>query len=182
MPRKKLPYDRRNKQNRPKRAESEIMQAEGEKRSGSDSNARGGRKQSRLHESHKDQNPPLYSHWDADEHDLEPNNLAGEDHGINQALLPGVRSAYDVKDLFSVLADLTDDELKTILILPEGTRLEQGARYIDLRRLEQGEFVAEARMVAGLDNYYVPKKDTDYVLWNRLNQVETPARLDESGS
>jgi hypothetical protein len=27
---------------------------------------------------------------------------------------------------------------------------------------------------------YVPKKDTNYVLWNRLNQVTNPARLDES--
>ncbi|HKV59117.1 MAG TPA: hypothetical protein VJO32_12585 [Ktedonobacteraceae bacterium] len=29
---------------------------------------------------------------------------------------------------------------------------------------------------------YVPKKATDYVLWNRLNQVSNPARLDESGA
>jgi hypothetical protein len=28
----------------------------------------------------------------------------------------------------------------------------------------------------------VAKKATGYVLWNRLNQVSNPARLDESGA
>ena len=57
--------------------------------------------------------------------------------------------------------------------------MEQGAKYIDLQHLEQGEFVATAGMVAEEDHYYVPKKATNYVLWNRLNQVTIPARLDE---
>jgi hypothetical protein len=82
--------------------------------------------------------------------------------------------------MHTILADLTNDELKSITILPAGTRLEQGAKYIDLRHLEQGEFVATSDMVADVGNAYVPKKETDYLLWNRLNQVETPARLDET--
>ncbi|HEY4385466.1 MAG TPA: hypothetical protein VGN34_13485 [Ktedonobacteraceae bacterium] len=45
----------------------------------------------------------------------------------------------------------------------------QGSKYIDLLRLEQGAFVALANMVAEPDHYYVSKKETDYVLWNRLN-------------
>ena len=57
--------------------------------------------------------------------------------------------------------------------------MEQGAKYIDLQHLEQGEFVATTGMVAEEEQYYVPKKATDYVLWNRLNQVTIPARLDE---
>jgi hypothetical protein len=48
--------------------------------------------------------------------------------------------------------------------------------------LEQGEFVARSNMVADVDNTYVPKKETDYLLWNRLNQVETAVRLDETSS
>ena len=75
---------------------------------------------------------------------------------------------------------MTDDELRNIVIVPLGERLEQGAKYIDLQHLEQGEFVAMADMVSDEDHYYVPKKQTDYVLWNRLNQVSNPARLDES--
>jgi hypothetical protein len=33
-------------------------------------------------------------------------------------------------------------------------------------------------MVADLDHYYVPKEHVDYVLWNLLTGVGTPARLD----
>lgn len=89
-------------------------------------------------------------------------------------------SAYDIKVLYGKLGDLTDDEMKNVMVLPTGTRLEQGARYIDLNHLERGEFVGTSDMMAEPENYYVPKKQTDYVLWNRLNQVDNPARLDES--
>ena len=51
----------------------------------------------------------------------------------------------------------------------------------DLARLEQDPFVATGGMVADEGHYFVPKKATGYVLWNRLNQVSNPARLDESG-
>src|SRR5712671_4613154 len=43
-----------------KKADSRLMQERGEKRSGSDSDAHSGRKRSRLHEDHKDENTPLY--------------------------------------------------------------------------------------------------------------------------
>jgi len=66
--------------------------------------------------------------------------------------------------------------------VPVGSRLDQGAKYIDLAHLEQDEFVATAGMVAEEGHYYVAKKATDYLLWNRLNQVGTPERLDESGA
>lgn len=163
------------------KADSRRMQERGEKRSGSDSNAHSGRKQSRLHETHKTENKPLYEKEpDADfASDLSAHDRAGENHGSNQTLLPGARSAEEVKSMRTVLADLRDDELKSITILPAGTRLEQGAKYIDLRHLEQGEFVATSRMVADETNAYVPKKGTDYLLWNRLNQVSTPGRLDQ---
>jgi hypothetical protein len=164
-----------------KEADSRLMEERGEKRSGSESNAHHGRKQSRLHEHHQDENTPLYARPDADfAQDLNPLDQAGENHGENLTLLPGARSADEIKQMHTILADLTDDELKSLTILPAGTHLEQGAKYIDLRHLEQGEFVATSAMVAGVDNYYVPKKETDYVLWNRLNQIDLPARLDET--
>lgn len=77
------------------------------------------------------------------------------------------------------LDDLTNDKLDDIVIVPLGERLEQGAKYIDLLHLERGEFVATADMVSDEDHYYVPKKHTDYALWNRLRQIRNPARLDE---
>ena len=167
-----------------KKADSQLMQERGEKRSGSDSDAHSGRKQSKLHEDHKDENAPLYDAEPAADftRDLNAHDRTGEDHGENQTLLPGAISADEIKSMHTILADLTDDELKNITILPAGTRLEQGAKYIDLRHLEQGEFVARSNMVADVDNAYVPKKETDYLLWNRLNQVETPVRLDETSS
>jgi hypothetical protein len=162
-------------------AESREMAQRREHRSGSDSNAKKHRKGSRLHDHDKvDEQPPPHYKGDEFAHDLTANEFAGENRGVRApSILEYPRTAMDVKELHTRLADLTDDELKNILIVPDGMRLQQGATYIDLRHLEQGEFVATAEMVANNDHYYVPKKDIDYVLWNRLNQVTEPARLDE---
>ncbi len=142
-----------------KKADSRLMEERGEKRTGSESNAHHGRKQSRLHEHHQDENAPLYARPDADfARDLNPLDQAGENHGENLTLLPGARSADEIKQMHTILADLTDDELKSITILPAGTHLEQRAKYIDLRHLEQGEFVALSDMIAGADNYYVQQE------------------------
>lgn len=163
------------------KADSRAMAEEGEKRPGSDSNANKHRKGSRIHDNDKveRQPPPHPRAVDDFTEDLNPENLAGENHGEGLALEVGL-SAADVKELRNKLADLTDDELKNIPIVPIGSRLEQGAKYIDLAHLEQDEFVATAGMVADESHYYVAKKATDYVLWNRLNQESNPARLDES--
>lgn len=165
---------------RSEKAQSQVMTEKGETRSGSDSNASGHRKGSRLHDNNKAEEQPAPHPKQTDDfsEDLRPDNLAGENHGEGLSLEYGL-SAYDVKELHGKLADLTDDELKNITIVPVGSRLEQGAKYIDLQHLEQDEFVATGGMVAEEDHYYVPKKATDYVLWNRLNQVSNPERLDE---
>jgi hypothetical protein len=165
-----------------KKADSRLMQERGEKRSGSDSDAHSGRKRSRLHEDHSDQNRPRHDGEPGADfaHDLSAYASAGGNHGENQTFLPGTRSADEIKSMHTILAALPDDELKAITVLPAGTRLEQGAKYIDLRHLERGEFVAMSSMVAESENAYVPKKHTDYLLWNLLNQVDTPARLDET--
>ncbi len=114
--------------------------------------------------------------------DLNPHMFAGENYGV-QSPHPekSARSAYAIKELHGQLADLTDAELKDIEIMPEGARLEQGAKYIDLRHLDRGEFTALGSMEAGPDNYYVPKSETDYQLWNRLIGVTDPSRLDDAG-
>lgn len=163
-----------------KKQDSQAMMEEGEKRSGSDSDASTHRKGSRLHESAQRQ-PPSHSRSsvDYDQEDLRPDDFTGEDHGMQGQPVEYGLTAYDVKDLYPILADLSNDELKSIPILPLGSVLEQGAKYIDLLHLEQGEFTAMANTVADEEHYYVPKKETDYVIWNRLNQVENPARLDE---
>lgn len=163
------------------KADSRAMEAEGEKRSGSDSDADKHRKGNRLHENHRDENRPLYPQTsDNFDHDLHPDDLAGENHGLQGRTSTGGEPASDIKSLHTQLADLTDDELRNLVIIPEGTRLEQGAVYFDLRHPDTDEFVAMGNMVAGPDNSYVSKKETDYVLWNRIMGVTNPARLDEA--
>ena len=108
--------------------------------------------------------------------DLNPEDRAGEHHGIpSYETVP----AYEIKELHDWLPGYTDDEMKAIPVVALGGRLEQGAVYIDLRNQEQGEFRAMGGMEAGRDAWYVPKRLTDYVLWNRLIGVENPERLDE---
>jgi hypothetical protein len=163
-----------------KKADSEVMMEEGEHRSGSDSDATRPRKGSRLHEKAERQPEPHPAQVDDFEEDLRPDNFAGANYGLRTEPQDIGLRASDIKELYGKLADLTDDELHNIVIVPLGERLEQGAKYIDLLHLEQGEFIARADMISDEDHYYVPKKHTEYVLWNRLNQVSSPARLDES--
>lgn len=161
-------------------ADSRATMEEGERRSGSDSNAHKHRKEARLHEKAERQPEPRPVQVDEAVEDLRPDNFAGANYGLRfdpQDL--GLR-AVDIKELYGKLADLTNDELRRIVIVPLGERLEQGAKYIDLLHLERDEFVATADMVSDEDHYYVPKKHTEYVLWNRLRQVSNPARLDQS--
>jgi hypothetical protein len=103
--------------------------------------------------------------------------MAGQNLGIGEAQ-PAKQgpTAYDVKAVHKRLKQFTDDELKQLRILPTGSRLEQGATYIDLNNLELGEFTATADMHAGPNTWIVAKKDVHYELWNRLTGVESPAR------
>jgi len=115
--------------------------------------------------------------------DLNPDFGAGMnvDHlGPHPEKASGVATAYDVKGAHRRLQGLTDDELKQIPILPAGTRLEQGATYIDLREKEPQEITARGDMEAQAANWYVPKSEVDYQLWNRLIGVDNPERLGEA--
>lgn len=163
-----------------KRQDAEAMMEEGKRRSGSDSNAHGPRKDERLHEKPERQPEPHPARVDDFEEDLRPDNFAGANYGLRSEPQDIGLRASDIKELHEVLADLTHDELRNIVIVPLGEHLEQGAKYIDLLHRERGEFVATANMIADEDHYYVPKNHTDYVLWNRLRLVNDPARLDES--
>lgn len=85
-------------------------------------------------------------------------------------------TAFDVKVAHRHLADLGDDDLKQISIIPDGTRLDQGATYIDLLGSRE-EFSAIGSMEGGKGHAYVAKADVDYQLWNRLIGVDNPKRL-----
>ena len=129
-----------------------------------------------------DMTPPAtkegeYPAWE----DLNPNFLAGENYG-EQGPHPEktAKTAFDVKGAHALLNEMPDEDLKQIPIMPNGSRLEQGAVYIDLRVSQPSELMATGNMEAGGDNWYVPKTEVPYPIWNRLIGVANPARLDQA--
>jgi len=119
-------------------------------------------------------------YWDQD---LRPDSTAGQNDGaggIHPEKADGVRTAHDIKDLQSRMGEFTSAELKQIPVLPAGTRLEQNATYIDLRRGDAEEFTARGDMEASADMWLVPKSEVDYQLWNRLIGVTNPERTGEA--
>jgi len=109
--------------------------------------------------------------------DLNPEAMAGQNVGLaGTHPEKDARTAFDLKDAHRRLQAFSDDELKQIPILAPGTRLEQGATYVDLRDPERGEFKALGNMEADRTTWYVPKSEVDYQLWNRLIGVDNPER------
>lgn len=88
-------------------------------------------------------------------------------------------TAYNNKEIVNAYPQLSKDELKRLIILPEGTALEQGSTYYDLKDRDRGEFTAARGNSAGADNWYIAKSQVDYPLWNRLIGVDNPERLDQ---
>jgi len=106
--------------------------------------------------------------------DMNPDAAAGINYGTVGHHQVRHRMAYDVKEAHRLLEGYTDDVLKQIPILSEGSRLEQDATYMDLA--DRREFTATSSMEAGAGKLIVPKSEVDYQLWNRLRGVTGPAR------
>jgi hypothetical protein len=114
---------------------------------------------------------------DGFDRDLHPNHMAGQNIGpISDASQRTTRSAYDVRTLHRALRDWPDDELKEVPVLPEGTPLQQGVTYINLREPERGEFTAMGGMMAGPADAFVPKDRVPYPTWNRLRGIDDVER------
>jgi hypothetical protein len=77
-------------------------------------------------------------------------------------------SAVDDKDLRSKFAGLKNDELARLAVIERGTQLEQGGTYLDLNQLDKGPFKALGGHAAAPDERLIAKRDTDYLIWNRL--------------
>jgi hypothetical protein len=106
--------------------------------------------------------------------DLNPHYEEGENHGSPRY---ATRLAVEIKEIQQHLPGLSNDQLRQIPILIEGSRLEQGAIYLDLRDLDRGEFKAMGSMAAGEENWYVPKSEVDHELWNFLTGETDTYRL-----
>ncbi len=101
--------------------------------------------------------------------DLNPNPTAGQNHGVetNQEDVYDL-TVYDLEELHDRLSDFTKDELKKIPVLKAGTRLQQGATYINLNDPLREEFTGMGDMSAEDNNLIIPKNKVGYELWNRL--------------
>ncbi len=107
--------------------------------------------------------------------DLRPNEGQGENSGVGSEHDPShLMRAYDDKSLVDSMKNFNSDELKAILIVPVGAKLEQGAHYIDLNdadRLEilaSGENPVTPHLEAQGNQKLVAKSQTDYELWDKL--------------
>jgi hypothetical protein len=113
------------------------------------------------------------------ERDLDPDRLAGQNVGpVDGEREVPLRTAYDVKVAHRALDDFADDELRQVPILETGSRLQQGATYVDLVDASREPFRATGDMVAHESNMYVPKDRVPYALWNRIIGEEHGARAD----
>ena len=112
--------------------------------------------------------------------DLSPDANAGQNYGsTGDGARLQAATAYDIKELHNALDGFTGDELKRILVLPAGSRLQQGATYVDLSTPDRNEFKAMGNVEAGPGNWFVPKSEVDYQVWNRLIGVTNPERTGE---
>jgi len=105
--------------------------------------------------------PPEY------QQDLAPDASKGMNYGLEGPSIK-TRMAHDIKKVVEMLSDFTNDELRQIPVLCEGTRLETKATYINLADPYLHEIQALGTEDAGPDDLYVAKKDVPYQLWNRL--------------
>jgi hypothetical protein len=112
--------------------------------------------------------------------DLNPDPQAGQNRGFARERIDEAKTAFEVKEVNRRLSDFDDDALRSIPLVPAGERLQQGAVYINLREHDCREFKARGDQEVGPDDLIVPKAEVDYVTWNRLIGVDTPARLDEA--
>jgi hypothetical protein len=129
----------------------------------------------------KPQAETLNKHPEEYRRDLNPNAMAGQNIGMGETdAAKNARTAYDLKALHRRLRELKDDDLKQVRVMPAGSRLQQGATYVDLNDLDRGEFTATGEMTAGTDNWYVPKDEVHYWMWNLLIGIDNPDRLGTS--
>ena len=113
--------------------------------------------------------------------DLNPDEQAGQNAGQGQPIgASDAASAYEVKEIHRQFHGSSDDELKRVPIVPRGSRLKQGATYVDLQDPQLREFTATADMTAHEQRWYVAKSEVDYQLWNRLIGITNDKRLGEA--
>jgi hypothetical protein len=116
-------------------------------------------------------------HPDEWQQDLNPNHLAGQNIGEgSQRHEQTDVTAFHLRKRGRELRGLDDNDLKQVPILAEGTRLQQGATYVNLAEDEPQEFTAVGNLTAEAGDAYAPKDKVPYEVWNRLIGEPKPGR------
>ena len=122
----------------------------------------------------------MQKHPDDWNKDLNPDRLEGQNIGASSK--PDNLRAYtaaDIDVLAGRLNSFSRDELSQIPIIRVGTKLKQGAVYLDMRIPAPVPFTATADTQATELNYYTPKAEIPYELWDRLVEALAPASMGE---
>src|SRR5688500_5180237 len=116
-------------------------------------NERGKTAKPQAHQKHPDQ-------W---QQDLNPDRLAGQNIGVPaDELVSTRRTAFHLRKRGHALGGIDDEELKQVPVVPEGSRLQQGATYVNLASDSFQEFTATAEVVASPGDAYAPKDRVPY--------------------
>lgn len=113
--------------------------------------------------------------------DLNPDRMAGQNIGASSK--PSnlrAHTAGEIDVLAGRLGNFSRDDLSQIPIVPLGTKLKQGAVYLDMRIPAPVPFTATADIKATELNYYAPKAEIPYELWDRLVEALGPASMGEA--
>ena len=111
---------------------------------------------------------------------LNPERMEGQNIGASSKRNDAsARTVADIDVLAGRLNGFTRDELSQIPIIAAGTKLKQGAVYLDMRIPSSVPFAATADIKATEMNYYAPKAEIPYDLWNRLVAALGPASMGE---
>ena len=108
-------------------------------------------------------------HPDEWQEDLNPNHLAGQNIGQESEERERTdMTAFHLRKRGGELRGLDDNDLKQVPVLAEGTRLQQGATYVNLADDEPQEFTATGNVTAEAGDAYAAKDRVPYEVWNRL--------------
>jgi hypothetical protein len=108
-------------------------------------------------------------HQDEWQENLSPGHLLGQNIGPPaDELGPSYMTAFHLRKRGHPVAGLEDEELKQVPLVPAGSRLQQGATYVNLAEDPWREFTATAEITAASEDAYVPKDRVPYEIWNRL--------------
>jgi hypothetical protein len=98
------------------------------------------------------------------ERTLHPNDPALDLPGHAEESLP----ASQLKDVINLLPEISGEDLSRLTVLELGTDLEQGGVYLDLDHPDRVPFKAMGGHRVEDGQRIVPKRDTDYLLWNEI--------------